>query len=464
MNMSRIKTVDLGAPPADHGRFGELRVQQKLNEYEFGVELWVMRDGVNRNKWDYRNIEQNYLSFVGQPILVAYVMGKVGDGHNMQTKRDARTGEEYQSFMDATAERIVGTLSEDAKDFSLVREGGHTWIVAKGRLFAFYAPELVEKIVRTGRMEVSAETMVEEEHKEGDADVYTKWKGIGVTILGEHVAPAIPGARIAKLAAMQDEFKTLKLRAASLNSTSKNPEKGVKRSMNKRAAEALAPKFEGYKIVALSEDGMNVGLIDAAGSAFTYAFNADDHGEVNMARLKPAHLTASFSFGANAAEEVEVSDLIDHACSCVQADNESAAELRRQLDEANEMIRTMEAAETARRLSAAKSAVKSTLDAFNANRERKIGEDAVKSIMESVEAGVYTNCCGKDGAWNGEQMVRDAVLAVCAAAVMEDDRKRAEARKTHFALDGLSSGDHSGNDGIGGLLDRWGVETVGAEK
>ena len=59
--------------------------------------------------------------------------------------------------------------------------------------------------------------------------------------------------------------------------------------------------------------------------------------------------------------------------------------------------------------------------------------------------------------------VRDAVLAVCAAAVMEDDKKRAEARRTHFALDGFDHGEH-GNDGIGGLLDKWGIETSGAGK
>lgn len=442
---------------------GQIRVLQKIGNYEFEVELWLMREGVNRNNWSYRNLDQYYLTFAGRPILIAYVNGKIGDGHNSRTKIDPRTGEEYNSYTDATAERIVGTLSDDPKDFSLAQRDGNTWIRAKGKLFAFYNRELTDYIVRTGRMDVSVETLVSESHMEDKVEVMTAWEGLAVTILGTGVAPAIPGASIAKLAAMQEEFKTLKLRAASLNQTGKNPKKGVKTSMNKRAAKALAPKFEGYKIVALSEDGMHVGLIDAAGSAFTYAFNADDHGEVNMARLKPAHLTASFCFGENAEEVVEVSDLIDHACSCVRADGESAAQLRESLEKANKRISEMETAEAARRLHAAKEAVNATLDAFNANREHKIGADAVKSILESVESGFYANSCGKDGVWNGDKMVRDAVLAVCAAAVMEDDKKRAEARRTHFALDSFNQGEH-GNDGIGGLLDKWGIETSGAGK
>lgn len=55
---------------------GQLKVLQKLNPYEFGVELWLMREGVNQNRWNYQNLEKYYKTFVGRPILIAYVMGK----------------------------------------------------------------------------------------------------------------------------------------------------------------------------------------------------------------------------------------------------------------------------------------------------------------------------------------------------------------------------------------------------
>lgn len=173
---------------------GELRVMQRLNEYEFGVELWLMRSGLNRNNWDYRNMREHYLTFVGQPILCAYVGRKVGDGHNMREVRDPYTGEKGYTFMDGTAERIVGTLSDDPRDFSIVEEDGNEWIRAKGRLFQFYAPELVEKIVRTGRMDVSTETDTKKSHMEGKTEVITDWAGLGVTVLGDDVPPGIPGA------------------------------------------------------------------------------------------------------------------------------------------------------------------------------------------------------------------------------------------------------------------------------
>ena len=72
----------------------ELRVTQQLNEYEFGVVLALMRSNPNRNKWSYQNIEKFYKDFAGKPILIAYVNGSIGLGHEMKEKRDAN-GEMY---------------------------------------------------------------------------------------------------------------------------------------------------------------------------------------------------------------------------------------------------------------------------------------------------------------------------------------------------------------------------------
>ena len=245
-----------------------------------------------------------------------------------------------------------------------MEEGGNEWIRAKGRLFQFYAPELVEKIVRTGRMDVSAETDTKKSHMDGDIEVITDWAGLGVTVLGDDVPPAIPGARIKALSAMQEEFKTLKLRAASLDpgkgSNETNKRKGVN-IMSKKAMEAMSEKFKGYRVVALSEDGMHVGLVDSAGSAYTYAFNAEDNGAVVESRIKPAYLTAAFPFGEGAEVTVEVSDIVDYACAAKGQQAEDVKALQARLDAAEEKIRTMEAAEHERRVEAVKEAVNGAL-------------------------------------------------------------------------------------------------------
>lgn len=458
--MSTLKTKAL---PKKVSASGTLKVMQRLNEYEFGVELWVMREDENRNKWDYQNLAEYYKTFVGQPILVAYVGQVVGDGHNMAKRRDPETGEEYYSFMDGTAERIVGTLSEDERDFTLVERDGHTWLKAKGRLFEFYAPELVQKIRRQGTMEVSAETNVTESHKEGDVDVFTKWTGLGVTILGDRVSPAIPGASIAKLAAMQEEFKSLKLRAASLHTAAegsdgkkpdKNTKKGVKSNMNKRAMEQMQTKFLNHKVLSMSEDGLNVALLDASGNLFGYTFNADDNGEVIASKIMPCAAHIVLSVG-EVELNADVADVVDYTVASVKETDGDVKSLNAKLEAANEQLRAMQEAESKRRLSACKASAKATLEAFNANRKEKLAEDALKDINENIESGVYANSCDKDGVWLGEKMVRSAVLAVCGEAVMEADRKAAERCKSAFAWNN-AKGDGSGESGIEGMLSRIG--------
>lgn len=457
--MSALKTKAL---PKRMSASGTLKVMQRLSEYEFGVELWVMREDVNRNNWSYKNLDKYYKTFIGQPILIAYVGCQVGDGHNMDKRRDPATGEEYYSFMDGTAERIVGTLSDDEKDFTLVERDGHTWLRAKGRLFAFYAPELVQRIAEQGAMDISAETEVSESHKEGDVDVFTRWTGLGVTILGDRVNPAIPGASIAKLAAMQEEFKTLKLRAASLhtaaegseNNTNLKMRKGVNSNMNKRALEQMQTKFPGFKVLSMSEDGLNVALLDASGNLFGYTFNADDNGEVIASKIMPCAAHIVLSVG-EAELNADVADVVDYTVASVKETDGDVKALNAQLESANEQIKAMQEAESKRRLSACKAACKATLEAFNANRKDKVGDDAIKAVEENIEAGMYANSCDKDGMWLGEKLVRDAVLAVCGEAVMEADRKAAENRKSAYAWNN-ANGNGTVESGIDGMLSRIG--------
>ena len=115
--------------------------------------------------------------------------------------------------------------------------------------------------------------------------------------------------------------------------------------MSKKAMETMSEKFKGYRVVALSEDGMHVGLVDSAGSAYTYAFNAEDNGAVVESRIKPAYLTAAFPFGEGVNAMAEVSDIVDYACAAKGQQAEDVKALQARLEAAEEKIRTMEAAE-----------------------------------------------------------------------------------------------------------------------
>lgn len=453
---------------------GEVRCLQKLNQYEFGVELTLMRDGVNENNWDYRNLEDHYLSFVGQPILIAYVGQKIGDGHNATERVDYQTQKKYYSYTDGTAERIVGTLSDDKNDFSLVERDGHTWIVAKGKLFAFYAKELVDKIVRTGRMSVSVETLINEMHMDGDTEVYTSWNGIGVTILGEGVAPAIPGANIARLSAMQDEFKTLKLRAASLQKSPENnapddgvtTRKGVKKlnTYSKRQLAELSARFEGYKVLAAGEqDGkVYVALLSKDGAFKSYVIeNAAE--TIVPEKFAGLSVNAVIPFGEDMDLRMDAMEFTDMVSGEMQtrlnAAEEDVKRLNKQLEDANKKVSDMEAFESARRLNAAKDAAKNTLAKFNMNRAEKVADSAIDSILKDVESGLYTNCM-KDGKWTGEAEVSKSVYAVCGEEVAKLDAAAAQKNRTMFAWEKFQMNSKQGGGTIGDMLSAWGIDAA----
>lgn len=404
---------------------GTLTVLQRINQYEFAVEIKVMREGINRNRWDYRNLDKYYETFLGQPILCAFVYGKIGDGHNMKERTNLETGEKYYSFTDATAERIVGALSVDKEDFSIEEIDGEKWLVAKGRLWEFYAPELVEKIIRTGQMDVSAETMVEDSYKDGDIEVFTKWTGLGVTILGDDVQPAIPNASIKALELLNAEFAEAKLKAASYEQQeSDQPHnnskiKGDNRMiiLNPRECSVLQDTyFKDYKVLsAMHDDEKNetlICLMSDEGSTYSY-IKADDETTIQPERIKRVSVNSIVNFDDERTLSVDVFEMMRTLSAKIEmlsADKKVAEE---RADKADADLKTMQEAEKNRRRKAAKASAKSALEKFNESAECQVEEKVLESIDEDVDDGEYDDCVNANGEWIGDELAKNAVYAEC---------------------------------------------------
>lgn len=453
---------------------GELKVLRKLNKYEFGVELKVMREGPNENRWDYHNLEQHWETFVGTPILCAFTPFSVGDGHNMQEKIDRETGEEYYSFTAANAERIVGTLSDDPNDFRIEEIDGYKWLIAKGRLFAFYAKELVDEIVHVGSMEVSAETEVFESEQDGEVEHFYRWAGLGVTVLGRNVKPAIPGAAIdqVKLAALKTEFNNIKLKAASLiengndtvdenetNEVANNTliERGTRKlkSLTKKQIAELSERFDGYKVLGAAENDAHnifVALMSKDGSE-TATYRMDSL-EDTIVPEKIVKVNAQIEFRFNEDGEegedecmcVDACDMTADLCDELDKSNCNLEAANTALNEANARIEAMVNAENARRVREAKAMATNTLAAFNENRMEKIEAKNIDAIVTDIESGIYTNSVNANGEWVGAESVKNAVLAVCGAKVMEMDKANADKNRTQYVWQNASS-DKKTDDG-----------------
>ena len=446
---------------------GTLRVLERLNPYEFRVRVDIMREGVNNNRWDYRNLSEYYKTFLGQPILIAYVGGKIGDGHNMR-EIIAPDGGRVYTFTDGTAERIIGVLSENESDFDLERrEDGNLWVVAKGKIFTFYAREAVEKIIATGAMDVSAETDVFEA-KDGPEgiEIFEKWAGLGVTILGDDVPPAIPGARIKQLSQIREDMDGLRLKAASLLETAKEQEKtpetkrekGVKTTMNKRELAQLQGMFEGYTVLEASEDGQRVCLMnDKDGSFCGYTFDPNDAERLVIpSRISTMRAVTTFAFGEEDGDKIMLDACIPTdalAAKVIRMNAEIEAKEKR-VQELEEAVKTMKANERTRRIEAAKAAVNAKFKDMNAVREECFDNELAEKVCQMCNEGKFCEDEDDEGRWCGDKKAVNALMALCMEAQAEMD-KQAAAKKTRvFNAWSEVNGDHDdhGVDSVDKML------------
>lgn len=422
---------------------GELKLLERDNDFIFPVELWLLNDKLTRNGWRFDKLAEHREKWAGVPILTAYVNGGrvIGAGHNQTTKVDDN-GEEYQSFTAATAERIVGALSDDEEDIRIEERDGAEWVVGRGFLWAWYSHELVMQIAddaQQGRsMSVSIEALVTEGYMDGDIEVETAYVPLGVTVLGHGVAPAVDDAHIAMLSEVGSELKELKLRAASYihpESAEEKPqnnqpqEERVKKRMrlSKQQLRELQAKFSDHTVLAAEQNdtGLIACLMGKDGQTAVYRMESIDE-TVVPERIAIVNVQAHFC--ADGCEDV----LVD-ACDMVETVNAENAALNArlaaaetELNEANAKIEKMVNAENARRLSVAQKTATDTLDAFNANREEKVDVKVLEALNKDIDAGKFTALADENGTWIGEETVKEKVLSLCAAAVMELDKKHAE--------------------------------------
>lgn len=417
-------------------RLGVLRIMGMDEWRNYNVEIDILRSGpVQHGIWEFRNLDRYGKTFAGCPILCAYVLGQVGDSHNMEERLD-RDGKVYESFMGATAERIVGSISENPEDVWVHERDGYQWVTARGKLWRFYAKELVDKIAQQGRMDVSAETETDQEstEEEGDRKIFNSWTGLGVTILGDRVAPAVPNAHIRALAEMEEEFRNCKLRAAALeqapgdNKPQIEKKKGVNR-MNMIQKQNLEALFPDHVVVGCSEDSRHVLLMSRKNGvlcAYQFPEGVPDT-TVVAENIRPVCASVSYCFADETVVSADCTEMMAALSAQLESTRCQVEALTKDLNESRTLVGDMERREDQRRQKAAEDAVCAKLNAVNGLRteSEKLDATLADGIIADCKAGAYNKCADKDGNWTGAE---EAVMRLM-ALVGEADQKRMEVRK-----------------------------------
>lgn len=468
---------------------GQLKVLESNNRFILPVEIKALNSLPNRNNWQYINLEQHLKDFSNIPILTAYLFNGavVGDGHNFDEKRDPETGERFVSFTAADAERIVGWVGDNSARLEMI--DGVEWVVLKSNLWQWYSRELCEKIARQGSMEVSIETLVTKEHMEGDIAVEEEYIILGVTVLGDDVAPAVAGADISirsqrHLSEIRDAMKEEILKAASYIEGKSKETVQEKINLNERVTKLtyfsrkqcaeLSKRFDGYTVIAAAQDEkvIRVALMSDNGDIAKYDMNSIDE-TIAVERIKACEGTVTFD--ADCGDNCDnAEDNCDNALSCnlsetlaimnevVSKANAAREAVEAELQKANESltaamgtIADMRNAENARRVQSAKDVAKRTLSAFNANSAFEVPEALLDAVNKDIDGGMYTERVNAEGAWIGETEVEQRVKAICADEQQKFNQANAEKGKKTFIWETLSEQQDDGS--VASLLRRKGI-------
>lgn len=457
---------------------GNIRELTAKNEFMTEVVVHLLNDSLTANNWIFTNVAEHKDEFVGKPLLIAYEMGgtKIGSGHNSTKKRD-RNGKEYLSFTGATDQRIIGAMSDDPKDiWTETDENGVTWVVGKGMIWNWYAAEAAAKIkadTEAGKpMSVSIEALVEKFHMENEIEIEEEYIVLGTTILGDGVRPAVAGAHVATLEAIESEFKELKLRAASyiepegnkeepLENTNSKPQKKstekeirALKAFSKKQLATLSVKFDGYSVLAAGQDeeGIHVCLMADDGCTAVYTMESLDE-TIVPEKIVRNNAQVSFEFGENSVT-VDCCDITDRFAAALIDANNQLESTKKNLEDANGTITNMREIERKRRVQAAKDKALSTLEAFNLNREEKIEKEILNSINEAIENGDYAECVDSEGCWVGEAKVENDVLAKCASKQMELDKASAMRKNSVNVWEGFNAS-NGVSTGLSALLSKY---------
>lgn len=462
--MGKFKTVSFEG--AAHRIFtGQLRVCGSDKQKNYKLELMLLNEKTNENKWRYTRVAEHAREAENIPLLYSVVNGKVGNSHDFEVLYDEQ-GNRYASFIGAESEHPYGWLPETVNgrpNARMTNVDGTEWLMATAYLPSFYNPEMIRELEKNGgQMPISIETLVSKNHMEGDVEVEDEYSIIGVTILGVTTKPAVVGANIRKLALADGQLDELKLRVASLASADSNTEPQTQKSNRKEGASKTmkikdlqeANVFPNFTV--LSVEGKDVALLSDKGTYFlsTAEMNGND---LLVGAKTEVYPNAMFENG-----DVKISIPVDNIFSALtERCNSLAADLEKTKTERETAMRAlaeMQEKEKVRRKEAVKAAIKKRLAEFNENRaeDEKLDEHACDGLLADADADMYTEMVDANGDFCGDINACKDVDTLCVDKQNAIQKAKAKHKaNTKYAWElPLGKEADQGSSGIAGAVAR----------
>lgn len=214
-----------------------IQVRNLMSQYFLNIRIKAISNIMpNRNNSHFteESMIKSLSSFKNRPILCNYKVDEddygAHDSNNIRLDLDSNIM--YEDYESNNSEKIVGIIRE-SDNVELVHEDDLAWIYVNCALYVCYNYRIVKRLLKSRGCKVSVEVEILDSYEdENGIEIITEFELLGITLLGEKILEAVPGASVTIPELQQTENYTKQFNAVkfaykkleeSVNPNFKNP-------------------------------------------------------------------------------------------------------------------------------------------------------------------------------------------------------------------------------------------------
>lgn len=222
-------------------------------------------------------------------------------------------------------------------------------------------------------------------------------------------------------------------------------------SLNRREADRLAPKFEGYQIVGLSEDSRTVVLMSDSYALYSYKFAEEFGEEVVQAAIKPIRgVSVTCSIDSENTVDADLDAIVRNMADELAGQKGAVSNLNEQVATLTENLAKAKEAIKLHRIEMVKDAIKATqAEIAEACDDVSVSAEAEDMVTRCEE---YAGMEAEDGKFLGAEKVKSELYMAFGKKQKESLKLAKSKEGSRYAWEGEK--DTKVDDGVMGMLAR----------
>lgn len=220
-------------------------------------------------------------------------------------------------------------------------------------------------------------------------------------------------------------------------------------SFNRLEAERLAPKFEGYRIVGLSEDSKRVILLSDSFGLYSYTFSEEFGEEVVVSAIAPVTSVSVLCGNEENGVHADLDEIMKSMSGTIKENNATISNLNARIETLSGECDRMKNAEHDRRVEAVKASVKKALADIESCGNAETCENEAAEIEACAEDYAQME---SDGKFCGDKAAYEKLMSVYGEKSLARRKADMARNQAQFAWNNPAGGGSDNDGGIAGMV------------